>query len=519
MMHSDDQALALLRRTAIATQLAIMAMCTALVPLAGVALGSAHTLPATLIAAATLLVPLAARRAGWPEPELRLLLGPAIVTYPALFTLLFADHPWQIDMHMSFFVALSTLVLLCDWRPIVAASVLTALHHLLLQLSFSAWVFPGVGSLARVLLHGGLVALEALVLIQFCELIARLTRDHAAAVRATEEARTDAVAAQGEAERLRSAAEGALRDTRAAQDAADRDRAARQAMEAKQEQALNQRRAEIADAIEAGIGSLTAELGATAAELASQGSQLAHSAATLSEGAETLSRASGAAVRNIGSVAASAAELTSSIRRVDERAREAEAVARTTAGTVERLPEGLHGLAGEIAAARTTLEHVGRIAAQSNLLALNATIEAARGAGAGTGFAVVAKEMKAMASETGHTAADIAERLERIGTAAGDFAGAIATAREHAGEITGTASGIAREVQDQRLATEAIASAAARVMADAEATDAHSQSIESAAGENEAIAARTIAIADILRDRSATLAVRFDALIAGLRAA
>ena len=519
MTRTDDPALAPMRRTATATLLAIMAMSAGLIPLAGVAVGSRHTLAATLLGVAALILPLAGRRAGRPDAELRWLLGPAVVTYPALFTLLFADHPWQIDMHMSFFVALSTLVLLCDWRPIVAAAALTALHHLLLELTLPGWVFPGSGSIARVLLHGGLVVLQAMVLIQFGQVVARLTRDNAAAAAAAEQARGEAVAAQAEAERLRTAAEQALANTQHAQAETERARAHRQALEETQERALAARRREIADAIEVGIGSLTADLGRTATELAAQGEQLTGSAAALLRGAETLSHASGAAVRTVGGVAVSAADLTRSIHRVDESARAAEAVARVTAAAVERLPQGLHGLAGEVAAARDTLEHVGRIAAQSNLLALNATIEAARGAAASSGFAVVAREMKAMATETAHTSATIADRLERIGGAAQDFAGAIAAAGARAGEITEAASGIAREVQDQRMATEAIAGAAARVMADAEATDAHSQAIGAAASENEAIAARTIAIAHVLRDRSADLGTRFETLLAGLRAA
>jgi len=70
---------------------------------------------------------------------------------------------WQIDYHMYFFAIFAMLVAYMDWRPIAIAAVLTAGHHLLLDLIVPANVFPEEG-LDRVVLHALVVAAECSVL-------------------------------------------------------------------------------------------------------------------------------------------------------------------------------------------------------------------------------------------------------------------------------------------------------------------------------------------------------------------
>jgi signal transduction histidine kinase/CheY-like chemotaxis protein/HPt (histidine-containing phosphotransfer) domain-containing protein len=71
---------------------------------------------------------------------------------------------WQVDYHMYFFCVFAILTAYIDWRPIAIAAVLTAGHHLILDLIVPASVFPEEG-LDRVLLHAITVVAECGALI------------------------------------------------------------------------------------------------------------------------------------------------------------------------------------------------------------------------------------------------------------------------------------------------------------------------------------------------------------------
>jgi methyl-accepting chemotaxis protein len=61
-------------------------------------------------------------------------------------------------------------------------------------------------------------------------------------------------------------------------------------------------------------------------------------------------------------------------------------------------------------------EKINAIAKQTNLLALNANIKAALAGDAGTGFAVVAGEVKNLSGQTRNTTAEVSEVLSNLRT-------------------------------------------------------------------------------------------------------
>ena len=120
-------------------------------------------------------------------------------------------------------------------------------------------------------------------------------------------------------------------------------------------------------------------------------------------------------------VARNAAQAAHAARGADQASREGLELVAVTRQSIDRLAadmdlamDRVRALAGRSEQIGTVLDVIRAIAEQTNLLALNAAIEAARAGEAGRGFAVVADEVRALASRTQQSTQEIQGMIDRL---------------------------------------------------------------------------------------------------------
>lgn len=307
------------------------------------------------------------------------------------------------ELHFSIFVLLATLVVYADWRPLLLAAGIGAVHHV------AGWLLSSYGTplflvfdqrvgFDRVLLHAAFVVVETTALVLVAR---RLSRQEATLSRTV------------------NSLEATVQASDVARRAAESESTRAQAAEA--------------TALQLREHAATIVTRARGAEEALRGA-LDRAQATV----RLLSEASGNGAA---------------------KAREASESAQATRSQADRLQVALAATLQTVAQVSGMNDRIGEIAQQTNLLSLNAAVEAARAGEAGRGFSVVAQEVRQLAESSRHEARNISDQLTRLDEAVQALQASVASANRHALEAEAAAVDSRQHAETSGLSVQSMAEA------------------------------------------------------------
>ncbi len=275
----------------------------------------------------------------------------------------------------------------------------------------------------------------------------------------------------------------------------------------------------LADDLDAAVGSIITGVSGAAGELQVAAESMTDTAARTSEQATNVAAASEQASSNVQTVASASEEMAATVEEIGRQASETSNKANAAAGEANVMVDKVRTLSDAAQKIGAIVGLIQDIAEQTNLLALNATIEAARAGEAGKGFAVVASEVKELATQTSKATTDISEQIAAIQDATASSTEAISAVTNSIEDLTRIAASIAGAVEEQSAATQEIARNVQQAAIGTQEVSGSIAHVTEAAATSSSTASQVLTSVGDLARQSDTLRSEVNRFLAGVRAA
>jgi len=450
------------------------------------------TLPLALaVALPAWLVPLAIYRAAPGSVASRLAIACALMIYSALTIQLTQG---MTETHFGIFTLLAFLLYYRDWRPIVVAAGLIAVHHV----AFGALQYLGTGgvyvldgevNVGVIVLHAAYVEFEAGVLIFMADILQREAVESAMVAELAGQISEGDFSTRGtelpqarfpllrKVSTMRQSLQVTLQDivgvmTAVAQGHLDR----RVTVEARGD--LGALKSNINQSLDALRGAMTT-IHQNARQVAAASGEASNAIGQISDGArqqtDAISRVSGAVRQTVTSVA----EVSSNTELASQRSRQSFSLVRGSMDKMQAMVTVVNNIAANSEKINKITDVIEKIANKTNLLSLNGAIEAARAGEHGKGFAVVADEVGKLALNSAESSQEIAVLVRQAVKEANSAVKAVM-------EVSQDMAGIEQETQATDQMLQRIASALEEQSAAVEQINANLNNLDQIARSNAA---------------------------------
>jgi methyl-accepting chemotaxis protein len=287
--------------------------------------------------------------------------------------------------------------------------------------------------------------------------------------------------------------------------------------EAKQRQAamIDQLTREFND----GATSALAAVSTAASRMKGSAEKMSHVAAQAKQQTGAVASASAQAAENVQTVAAATEELASSISEISRQVGESTRIAAQAVEQVARSEVTVTELASAANRIGEVVGLINTIASQTNLLALNATIEAARAGEAGKGFAIVASEVKNLATQTARATEGITAQVTAIQGSTQEAVDTIKGIGQIIDKMSEIATTVAAAVEEQGAATAEIARNIQQAAAGTQNVSNNIEGVSDAANQSGETASDVLQSSDGLAAESEALSNEVGRFLARIKAA